>query len=444
MRAPGRTLRALALASAVFFAAAARGDGPDASATVTIDSISIHRNWITWDRVILNELEFREGDEVTYGAIDTSMKKIWNIGNFAEVDYKIHKMSDGRNHLQITALDALVIQPLLPVDYSSIDDYDFGLGVEDKNFIGTNIKAKVRAGLRSTGNDWDFRTELPRQLLYKNMTLQFGYGFGNQIKRHQDRIVERDEDGRPDSVYYRSVMATPYKKSEVYGIVGNPFHLDYRYRFSPDLSWKYMYHKIDSTLAGEEERDVMVEPYTLNMLALTFNESVGMVNSMRHRKDGYRAGASITFHIGLDKETPGHQSLNFDVEYHKLFNNTMQLSTWYRTGYTNSELPALWYCKGSGDVLGHRSGEIYGKAYYSAYLGMHFTWFNYRWLSLENAYFFNWGNGTGSYLDLYRTGQKWAAGTSFRFMIPVIPWLYVIFIFTPVGTGSEWFKFKNN
>lgn len=187
-----------------------------------------------------------------------------------------------------------------------------------------------------------------------------------------------------------------------------------------------------------------VQVLQLNMLVVKIGESAGKVNTQRHKKDGFRIGASVSQNMGLDRETPSHQSAGFETEYHRILNSHLQFSSWLRTGYTNTDIPALMFCLGSGDVIGHRSGELYGNAFYAAYLGMHVTWFNYKWLSLENAYFFNWGNGAGNFEKLFTEDQKLAAGTALRFNIPAIPWLYGIFTFNYSGPGGEWFKFKNN
>ena len=56
--------------------------------TAVIDSICIKRNWRTRDRIILAELEFGTGDEVSFKTIQTSMDKVWNTGNFATLIFR--------------------------------------------------------------------------------------------------------------------------------------------------------------------------------------------------------------------------------------------------------------------------------------------------------------------------------------------------------------------
>ena len=80
---------------------------------IRIDSIKVVKNWRTKDAIILSELDFKEGDQVSIGVIDSSMIKVYNIGNFARVEYDIDTLENGKNLITITAKDALTIVPIL-------------------------------------------------------------------------------------------------------------------------------------------------------------------------------------------------------------------------------------------------------------------------------------------------------------------------------------------
>ena len=80
---------------------------------IIIDSINVIKNWRTRDAIILSELDFKPGDRVRRGEIDSCMIKVYNIGNFARVEYDIDTMANGGNLLVITAKDALTIVPIL-------------------------------------------------------------------------------------------------------------------------------------------------------------------------------------------------------------------------------------------------------------------------------------------------------------------------------------------
>lgn len=398
------------------------------SQLISIDSLVIKRNWRTRERIILEELEFSAGDKVSLETIKRSMDKVWNTGNFATVRYTIDTLEDGRHLMTLVARDVFTIYPLLSIN-GNRQDYKIGLGMVDENFLGRNIRLNLRAGFASTGNDWDFRIQIPRQLLYKNMTLEFGNRFGYRI---YSRIVDRE-------VQY----VTPFDLLEVYGSIGNPWHKDYQYTFSPNLGWKYFRHKINSSLLDPDELQIPhPEDYNYNGLLINLSESVGTINRKRHRLDGYSAGVSTGFGIGLDRNSPYFQTLGLSAQYHRSFNRIFQLSGSFRTSYTTSNVPSLQFYKGATDIKGYRTGEIHGKSIYSVYLGLHMTYFSMNWLALEHAIYVNWGNGSDKYFDLYRTRQLASVGTSFRLMIPMVPFIYAQFSFTYSGPGSNWFDFK--
>lgn len=395
---------------------------------ISIDSISIKRNWRTRDRIILEELEFKAGDAVSLQTIETSMDKVWNTGNFATVTYKIDTLEDGRHVMLLTARDVFTIYPILSIS-GNRHDYKIGLGMIDENFLGRNIRLSVRAGLNTTGNDWDFRIAIPRQLLYKNMVLEFGSRFGDRV---YSRIEEREQ-----------VYITAFDMLEVYGSIGNPWHQDYKYNFSPNLGWKYFRHRTNRNLVDSTEMDIPHPmDYTYNGLQITLSESIGTVNKKRHRKDGYSASVSTGFGIGLDAQSPYFQTLGFGFEYHKTFNTILQFSSRFGSGYTSSDVPSLHYYRGASDIMGYRTGEISGKSYYSVYLGLHMTYFSLAWFALEHSIYVNWGNGADKYFDLYRTKQLASVGTAFRLMIPMIPFIYAQLSFTYSGPGSNWFDFQ--
>jgi len=407
--------------------------------SVKIDRIEINRNWMTWDRIILNELLFGEGDMVSYGQIDTSMNLIWNIGNFANVDYSIEEGPDG-NTLEIEALDALQLYPVLTIDHSSENDYNYRFGFGDENFLGSNSELKIVWDKKPTGATWDFRFKLPRQLMYKNMTVVFGTKVGLDTKVFYDREIS-DVNGETE-VEYKARLLAPYHKTDIFTTIGNPWHLDYKYRFSPDLTFRYMHDVYDSTLLSQEDLDLGIHPEDTEyrFFNIQVAESIGTVDQQRHRKNGYTIGASYDLFTGLTG-TRTHHEFNLSGEYHRSFSPLFQVSTELATGYTTAD-DQYRFIKGSSDVLGLRLGEIYGKTFYSVYAGAHFTWFNFKWLSLENAYFVNWGNGADSYKVLFSSKQKVSVGTSLEFRIPMVSWINFRFSFMYAGPGSEWFKFN--
>lgn len=410
-----------------------------ASDSLKINRIEISKNWMTWDRIIKNELLFKEGDWTTYGALDTSITKVWNIGNFADVKHEIVPEEDG-NVLKIQAMDAVQFYPVITVDYSSENDYNYRFGFGDENFLGSNCLFKIVRDQKPTGVAWDFSLKFPRQLLYKNMTARVGFNTGTETKRFLERTIFESDGVK--KAEYNALMLAPYNKTEVYLEIGNPWHLDYQYRFSPNLSLRYMKHIINPEILSPEELElgVNVNNGTYNFLDIQLSENIGIINKKRHRLDGYLATASYDLGLGL-AGTKSYHAFNLAGEYHKTLNDLIQLSFWAKTGYTTAS-NQYQFIKGSKEVLGLRTGELYGQVFYAAYAGTHFTWLNTKWVSLENAYFVNWGNGASNYASLFSSGTKLAVGTFLEMKMPVVSFIAVRLTFMYAGPGTEWFKFN--
>ncbi|GAA4845115.1 hypothetical protein GCM10023331_32410 [Algivirga pacifica] len=417
-------------------------DQDSSQQTVTIDTVIIKRNWMTWDRIIKNELRLKRGAQVKYSTLEKAVQRVWNIGNFTKVDHRIETKNE-RSALIVEAFDAVKLFPLMSLDHSSEEEYRYLIGFVDDNFLGSNSKLRVAWDKQPVGATWNIRFNLPRQLLYKNMQLGVGVSFGDELRRNLYREITYTEEGDVEGVTYQPDMLAPYHKLEVTASIGNPWHLDYSYRFSPDLDVQYRYYGSDESLMQDTHwnQEVLLAPFEHRMLALTFRESIGLVNAQRHRLNGYQLEGSIEWAIGLTETSPTYQSINLTAEYHKIFNPTIQFSSWVRTGLTNAPQP-YQFIKGAEDVIGLRLGEIYGRTYYSAYTGVHFTWFNRDWLAVENAYFVNWGNGAADYQELFTASQKVAVGSSFLFQVPFAPFLFAKLTFMYAGPGTEWFKIK--
>jgi hypothetical protein len=410
--------------------------------SVRIARVEFKRNWITWDLILRRELGFEAGQRISFGQIDTAIQKIWNIGNFASVGYSLRE-EEGDTVMIITALDAIKFYPLIGIDHSSKDDYRYQLGISDGNFLGSNSNMSFSWISQPLGTSWNFRLSLPRQLLYKNMTLGFGFSSGHQVRRYLERHVIYDGGGKVELVEYVPLMLAPHDHVEISASIGNPWHRDFSYRFSPDLGISYRkYNSRSELLAGEVyDPELVMDSFHHQFLSIGVSESVGIINRKRRRKDGYLIHAGYGVSIGLGPETRGHHTLHLGAQYHNTVTNLLQLSAWFRTGYTTASDPYK-FIRGSGDVLGLRLGEIHGKSSYSAYLGAHFTWIDRAWLAVENAYFLNWGIGHDNYFQLYTQKPFMAVGTSFVFQVPTAPFLVAKLTLMYAGPGTEWYKLQ--
>ena len=392
---------------------------------IKIDSISINKNWRTKESIIREELKIQVGDSVDQGALDTMMIRIWDIGNFAKVNYKLDTLPSGNYILNLMAKDAFTIVPILSFS-GNRQDWSLSLGMTDNNFLGRNIGFNIAGTMGTNARSFNLGISVPRQLMYKNMSVSGNilYGQGNNFRYGNGE----------------KISGVAYIRKQISGGISNPWHKDFEYKFSPDFGWSLFQHEADSSLI---ETDIPLSGnYSINYLSLSVSESIGYIRKMRHQKNGFKANLGIGVGIGLDKSSPFYYSIGAGLDYHKLFNRMVQFTAEYSTGYTSSTIPSLLFYQGSNMVKGTITGEISGQAYYAIYLGWHLTYINRDWFAMEQSFYVNWGNGKDNYLELYNSSPFYGLGTGFYFNIPMIPWLGFRMYFTYSGKNSNWFRLE--
>ncbi len=392
---------------------------------IRIDSIQISKNWRTKAHIIKQELGFTAGDIVTPGILDTMIIRVWNVGNFAKVDYRLDTLADGKILLNLMAKDAFTIVPAFGFS-GNRQDWSLGMGMSDANFLGRNINFNIGGTTGTNARNFNMSINVPRQLLYKNMSVSGGVLIGHGTNyRYKNR---------------EKVSMIAYSKRQISGGVSNPWNQDFKYRFSPNFGWSIFQHESDSSFT--ESEIPFAGNYKINYLSLSLGESIGYINKKRHQKDGYSASIGLGAGIGLDNNSPFYYSIGLGANFYKLFNKAVQFSSEFSTGYTSATIPSLLFYKGAGDVKGILTGEISGQSYYTAYVGWHFTYFNRDWFAMEQSVYVNWGNGKDDYADLFTTKPLYGVGTGFYFNIPQIPWLGMRLFFTYSGENSNWFSLQ--
>jgi outer membrane protein assembly factor BamA len=390
---------------------------------IKIDSVSIRKNWRTKESIILQELDIKSGDIVTTQQIENSISRIWNIGNFAKVNYRIDTLESGRIILNITAQDALTIMPNLSFS-GNRKEYIMTLGVNDNNLFGRNINLGVAGSFGTNVRYGNLNIGIPRQLLYRNMTLNGGLSYGaSQNFRYENGVVT-------------SGIAYRYRNISLF--IGNPYHTDYKYTFSPNLAISYFNHKTDSSLL--DQSIPVWGNYDVNYLTISTSESVGMINRVRHQQDGYLLTAGIGYGIGLDSESQGYISAGINGTYSKLFNRFFQIDASFSTGHTTAQIPSLLSYLGPGHVKGILTGERSGRSIWYANTAALITYINRDWFAVEQSFFFNTGNASDIYRDLFTTAPLFSAGSRLRFMIPMVPWLTVNFYYAYRGNDIHWYS----
>jgi outer membrane protein assembly factor BamA len=398
-------------------------DQPAKKDEIKIDSIRIRRNWRTRESIILRELNISPGETVSRKQIELSISKIWNIGNFAKVNYRIDTLPDQRLVLNVTALDAFTIIPNISFN-GNRKEYLFTAGLIDNNFLGRNINLDLGFSTGTNARRLNFNLGIPRQLLYRNMTLCGGFQYGN-AQRYRYRNSQ-------------CIAGTGYLQKNAWLSIGNPFHTDDHYTFSPDLGISLFSHNSDSSLIPADIP--FMGDYSINYLAFSVSESIGLVNRIRHQQDGYLLSAGIGYGFGLNHQSPGYAGVGISGFFARLLNRIVQISAGFNTGHTTARTESLIHYLGPENVKGILSGERWGQSYYSVFSSLHLTYLNHDWMAVEQSFFCNLGNATDRYIELYSKEPLYAAGTKLRLMVPMVPWLGVSVYYAYRGKGKHWYS----
>ncbi|MFH0761280.1 MAG: hypothetical protein V2A67_07225 [Bacteroidota bacterium] len=379
------------------------------------DTIILERNWRTRDRIILSELEFAPGDTVNPENLALSLKKIWNLQNFASVDYRWDSLPDGRSALILTARDGLTITPILAgnLEFPLAGTLKFGLA--DRNFLGRNIRLEGRFQLAVyEPMGMEIKLTIPRQLMWKNMSVSAGYRFS--------QVLFRD--------FYQTAFVS----------VVNPFHEDYRYTFSPDLETGYLRNAYKPLYLINGELDPN-RPYRYDyrFWYVRVSESVGTITHRRHQEEGYCIAGTIGTGIGLSDTTKGYVEASLRAEYHKIFHPRLQFSAILQGFYHSSPYESLWMKFGPGNIRGIRYGDLSGPLTQIASTSIHYTWLNWEWLTIEQSLFVQYAAAMPSWGDWSGIRHQYAVGTGFHFTMPMYPSasVYVSFCINP--NLREWF-----
>ena len=119
-----------------------------------IDSIQIDKKWRTRDKIIMHKLQLNPGETIDKKCLDNSINQIWNIGNFAQVDYTLDTISNGNYPLNINAKDTFTLLPIFLFS-GNREDYNRALGVKDNNFLGRNISLTLVGNFGTFRNDYN-------------------------------------------------------------------------------------------------------------------------------------------------------------------------------------------------------------------------------------------------------------------------------------------------
>jgi hypothetical protein len=222
--------------------------------------------------------------------------------------------------------------------------------------------------------------------------------------------------------------------------VGNPWHTDYRYTFSPDISLGYFSHKTDSSLLTVDVP--CADDYYAEYIAISTGESFGLINRVRHQEEGYIINIGAGYGIPLNSRVKGYYSIGAGGRYAKLINRFMQVDAAVSAGYTSSDLPSVINYLGPDHVKGITTGERWGNIIWSANTGIKLTYINRDWFAVVQTFFVNAGNAVTLSGSTARETPLCSAGTGIRLMIPFVPWLGVNLYYAYRGDSRHWYSME--
>ncbi|TSA39184.1 MAG: hypothetical protein D4R64_00585 [Porphyromonadaceae bacterium] len=382
------------------------------------DTIILERNWRTRDRIILSELEFAVGDTITTENLALALKKIWNLQNFVSVAYSWVSLPDGRSALILTTRDALTIRPVFGgwMEYGGVAALK--LGIADHNFLGRNILFETRGQISLSDPFFgEVKVTIPRQLLWKNMSIGAGYR-ATMIYRHESF----------EQIYIRIV---------------NPFHEDYRNTFAPDLeTGRLRNFSIPPSKMIFDTLPDWYHAYDRSFWYFRVSESVGTITHRRHQEEGYNITGMISTAIGLNGESKNYLESSLWAEYHKLISPRLQFSTRWEGHYSSSGYNSLWTRFGPSDIRGTYYGEISGPLMHLASTGLYYTWLNWDYLAIEQSVFVQYASAMTTIGDWSSIKRHYAIGTGFQFTMPIYPAASVLITFNYNPHLLNWFHLE--
>jgi len=411
-----------------------------------VSGVIFEKNWRTRDHILLAELEFSPGEEIGRADLEKSLRKIWNLGNFAEVSYRWDTLPGGGHLLYIAARDAITLSPIIS-GWTSRSSGALKLGLEDRNLLGRNIRfeGRLQLGEPVIGA---LKLTIPRQLLYRNMALTAA------ILDERLRIPE----WKPRSDEGATTIPLEIRSREVLVRVGNPYHKDFSYRFSPDFQLSYAQSssfKFEPAKTGTRDYDPASILFVADWLEVRFIEQLGTLTRRLHQEEGSQllieAAAGVSLSETYDQSwalvtgeplSSRYFSLSGSAESHSILAPQWQSSL--RIGFhaCNSRSPGHWNHYDGSQVTGLLPGKLTFPVNGNGYAGIHYTWFSHPWLTLEQNLFALYAFGLQEFSSQASATRHYAVGTGFEITSPMYPKAGLRVSLFYSGRGNPWYFFE--
>lgn len=126
-------------------------------AKITIESIEIHGNTITRDKVIRREMQVKENALYNKSAIDLSQRRLMQLGYFEDVNFSTPRGSrDDRIKLTVKVTEKPTGSFSLGAGFSSLESFIFTASIQKDNFFGHGISGGVSVSLSKLRQEFVF------------------------------------------------------------------------------------------------------------------------------------------------------------------------------------------------------------------------------------------------------------------------------------------------
>lgn len=172
---------------------------------IKVDSIKITGNSTTEDFVILRELTFKEGDEVSYKTLEFNRERVFSLGLFNDVNVT-NEFAEGKNKILIAVEESWYIYPIPFIRFKDRESNEttYGINFLYKNFRGRNETLRA---LISFGYDPSYSLvyNIPVLLNMKKLGIGFLFNYTNfENKTEEGRRLNRGD------FNYKAVISRAY------------------------------------------------------------------------------------------------------------------------------------------------------------------------------------------------------------------------------------------
>lgn len=243
--------------------ATALATGKVRAQSVVVETIELHGNTHTHDKIILRELDFEPGDSIPIQdlaeTLEHNRNQLLNLGLFNEVELTVHEwnVEKARVLIWVEVHEAWAIYPIPVVELAdrnfnvwweehdgSLSRLNLGLRLKHINLTGHNDKLKVLAQLGYTPK-FEFEYDLP--FFNRNQTFGFNVKFSRSVNKEMSyrtldnklQFVSRDNQKllknnsfrlslyhRPD-LYWHHELGAAFKLNATDSIIGKELNPDY-------------------------------------------------------------------------------------------------------------------------------------------------------------------------------------------------------------------------